>query len=118
MAVGARGEVLWEPPADVLDTTELGGYLHWLRAHRSLTFASYQALWRWSVDDLAGFWSSIAAWSETIWHHAPTTTLASRAMPGTRWFEDSLLNYAEHALRAASERSDETAVVAHSQSRA
>src|SRR5215510_12111032 len=116
MAAGARGEVLWEPPDDVLDTTELGGYLDWLRARRALTFASYHELWRWSVDDLAGFWSSIAEWSGTIWHRAPTTTLASPAMPGTRWFEGGLLNYTEHALRAAGERSDETAVVAHSQS--
>ncbi|MBN4688386.1 hypothetical protein H4F37_23215, partial [Escherichia coli] len=34
-------------------------YREWLREHRGLEFADYEALWRWSVTDLEGFWSSI-----------------------------------------------------------
>src|SRR5215470_14429568 len=117
MATTTRGELLWEPPPDVLTASELGGYLEWLREHHDLSFATYEQLWRWSVDDLDAFWSSIAAWSATIWHTPPTATLVSREMPGTRWFVDGTLNYAEHALRAAQLRPEATAVVAHSQSR-
>jgi acetoacetyl-CoA synthetase len=113
-----RGEILWEPPADVLDRTHLGAYVRWLHATRGLHFGDYRALWRWSVDDLDGFWSSLSEWLDTAWHDRPRRALASRAMPGTRWFEGATLNYAEHALRAATRLGDRTAVVAHSQTRA
>ena len=34
-------------------------YTDWLSQHRGLDFASYDDLWRWSVDDLEAFWGSI-----------------------------------------------------------
>ena len=46
------GDVLWTPPADVRETTEIGRYLNWLRDERGRDFADYDALWRWSVEDL------------------------------------------------------------------
>ena len=46
--------VLWTPPADVRETTEIGRYVTWLERERGLAFASYDELQRWSVDDLAG----------------------------------------------------------------
>ena len=53
------GEVLWTPPADVRETTQLGRYLEWLRETRGIDHAGYDELWRWSVDDLEGFWGSL-----------------------------------------------------------
>ena len=53
------GDVLWTPPADVRETTEIGRYMNWLRDERGRDFADYDELWRWSVDDLEGFWASI-----------------------------------------------------------
>ena len=50
------GDVLWTPPADVRETTEIGRYLNWLRDERGRDLADYDALWRWSVEDLEGFW--------------------------------------------------------------
>jgi acetoacetyl-CoA synthetase len=35
------GDVLWTPPADVRETTELGRYLNWLRDERGRDFAGY-----------------------------------------------------------------------------
>ena len=49
------GRVLWSPPPDVRETTEIGRYLGWLERERALSFGSYDALWRWSVDDLDTF---------------------------------------------------------------
>jgi acetoacetyl-CoA synthetase len=34
-------------------------YQEWLAAERGLSFADYDALWRWSTTDLAAFWQSI-----------------------------------------------------------
>ena len=45
-----QGDVLWIPPADVRETTEIGRYVNWLRDERGHDFASYDELWRWSVD--------------------------------------------------------------------
>ena len=76
-------------------------YQRWLREHRGLQFDSYDALWRWSVNDLEGFW-------RTIWDffdiQSPTPVgrvLADARMPGARWFEGTQVNYARQALRHA-----------------
>ena len=34
-------------------------YQHWLAQTQGLHFENYDALWRWSVSDLTGFWQSI-----------------------------------------------------------
>ena len=54
-----RGDVLWTPTADALEQSEPSRYLRWLRRERALDLAGYDELWRWSVDDLEGFWASI-----------------------------------------------------------
>jgi acetoacetyl-CoA synthetase len=111
-----RGDVVWSPPADVLDRTRVGAFLGWVEAHRGLRMTTHEELWRWSVEDLEGFWSAV--WEFFGVHaHAPyDAVLAEPTMPGARWFPGALLNYAEHALGAAS-APDEVAIVARSQTR-
>ena len=70
MKVEEIGSVLWTPPDDVRDTTQLGRYLEWLRETRGIDHAGYDELWRWSVDDLEGFWGSLWDFFE-IRAHAP-----------------------------------------------
>ena len=111
----ARGAVLWRPPADVRSTTRIGAYLDWLERRRGLTFDDYDALWRWSVSDLEGFWSSIAEHFDVRTHSAWERVIEHPQMPGTRWFPGALLNYAEHALASPGSR---RAIVSHSQTRA
>ncbi|MFJ6149460.1 acetoacetate--CoA ligase [Micromonospora profundi] len=111
-------DMLWTPPADVLDRSRIGGYLRWLREHRGLDFADYDALWQWSVTDLDGFWRSIWDHFEVVAHTPPTATLAERAMPGARWFPGATLNYAENVLRMPGRADDDPVVIAHGQTRA
>ena len=96
-----RGRVLWRPPAGAAGSTRLGAYLGWLAAERGreLPPDDYGAVWRWSVEDLDGFWRS-------VWDHfgllssTPVgAALADASMPGARWFPGVELNYATHALR-------------------
>jgi acetoacetyl-CoA synthetase len=106
------GDVLWRPPADVRETTEIGRYLNWLRDERGRDFATYDDLWRWSVTDLEGFWASIWDFFEV---GAPyERVLSERVMPGARWFEGARLNYAARLLTGDD---DAVAVVARSQTR-
>ena len=112
MTPAGRGELLWTPGEHV-------------RADATLTrFAAsagrdddYESLWRWSIEDLEGFWGAV--WEFFELKGSYDTVLEERSMPGARWFPGAELNYAEHvfrdidrsatAIRARSEtRGDET----------
>ena len=54
-----EGALLWQPSEAALKASTMTDYMDWLARERGLIFADYAALWRWSVDDLAGFWSSV-----------------------------------------------------------
>ncbi len=110
------GDILWEPPADLRQSTEIGRFMNWLRDHRGRDVATYDELWRWSVDDLEGFWGAIWDFFEVRDHAGYETVLASRQMPGARWFPGARLNYAEHLI-GREEDLDRVAVIAQSQTR-
>ena len=111
-----QGDVLWAPPADARRTSELGRYLDWLQAERGLAFESYEELYRWSVDDLEGFWSSVWEFYGVRTHAPYERVLGARELPGAEWFPGVTLNFAEHMV-GRDEDVDRVAVVARSQSR-
>jgi acetoacetyl-CoA synthetase len=115
---GGRGEIVWEPAADAMASSRIGSFLSWLATERGLVFDRYQDLWRWSIDDLDGFWGAFAAWADVRWRTPPSAVLADRSMPGAVWFPDGTLNWAEQALAPAAELRDGVAVIARSQTRA
>jgi acetoacetyl-CoA synthetase len=100
--------VLWEPGEELLRDSKMARYM----AARG--FSSYDELWRWSVDDLEGFWRSL--WELYEVGPLPARVLGSTEMPGAEWFPGTQLNYAEHLFRGA--RDGETAIVHASESRA
>jgi acetoacetyl-CoA synthetase len=110
-----RGEVLWTPPADAWTATRLGRFAG---AHG---YDSYEALHRWSVTDLDGFWTAATEATGVRWRTAPEVALPAgdeARMPGARWFPGGALNYAEHAVTpTASVAGGELAVLARSQTR-
>ena len=113
----AQPTILWSPPPDARERTRIGAFLAWLERERGLRFDDYDALLRWSIEDLDGFWSS-------VWEHfgvrsetPPGPALAERAMPGARWFPEARLSWAEHCLRLDGRGDDDVVVVARSQSR-
>jgi acetoacetyl-CoA synthetase len=108
--------VLWTPPSDAREQTEIGRYLEWLEHERGLTFASYDDLQRWSVEDLTGFWSSIWEFFEVRSTTPYTAVLEDETMPGAQWFPGATLNFAEHLL-GSDEDLDATAVFSRSQTR-
>jgi len=109
--------VLWQPPPDIRQRSRIGDYLGWLERERGLRFDDYDALWQWSVTDLAAFWSSIWDYFAVLAHTPPTTVLTEATMPGARWFPGATLNYAEHVLRMPGIADDDAVILAHSQSR-
>ncbi|HSR94754.1 MAG TPA: acetoacetate--CoA ligase [Solirubrobacterales bacterium] len=91
-------EKLWEPPAELVERSRMTEYMRWLAAERGLELDGYDELWRWSVEDLEGFWSSIWDFFEVQADGGYDRVLGSREMPGAEWFAGARLNYAEHVF--------------------
>jgi acetoacetyl-CoA synthetase len=109
------GDILWTPPADWRETTEIGRFVNWLGDERGLEFGGADDLHRWSVDDLEGFWGGL--WDFYGVRSTPyERVLGNRTMPGATWFPGARLNYAEHLVGLEEDR-DRVAVVARSQTR-
>jgi len=86
-------EPLWRPSPEFEESCELTRYL------RERGFDDYHALWRWSVDDLDGFWGSLWDWFEIEAARPYERVLGRREMPGAEWFPGSELSYAQHIFR-------------------
>jgi acetoacetyl-CoA synthetase len=99
--------VLWRPPEDAFTSTDMGRF-----AARQ-GFDDYEALQRWSVTDLEGFWQAVWDFYELKAHTPAERVLGAREMPGAEWFRGATLNYAEHMLPEL----DTVAVVARSNTR-
>ena len=82
---------LWTPPPELVERAVMTRYMH------AQGFATYDELWRWSVDDLEAFWASI--WDFFGVQGGYDRVLASREMPGAQWFPGAELNYADHLFR-------------------
>jgi acetoacetyl-CoA synthetase len=103
IAMSGEGRLLWEPSEEAKDNAELTRYMRWL----DRGFETYDELWRWSVEDIEGFWASL--WDYFDIEGSYEHVLGSREMPGAEWFPGARLNYAEYLLRQA--RAGETAIV-------
>jgi acetoacetyl-CoA synthetase len=113
----AAPEVLWSPPADVRERSRMGHWLEHVDRERGLRFGTYDEAWRWSVDDLEAFWSSIWEFFDVRSETPYERPLADRRMPGARWFPGAALNYAAHALRLDDRATNDVVVRSYSQSR-
>ncbi|HUN72925.1 MAG TPA: acetoacetate--CoA ligase [Steroidobacteraceae bacterium] len=94
-----EGDLLWTPSEEWVRRSNLTAYMGWLARNRKLSFETYDELWRWSVDDLEGFWASIWDYCAIQSSEPYQRVLGRREMPGAEWFPGARLNYAEHALR-------------------
>ncbi len=86
-------KLLWEPSAEQIAGATLTRYM---QAHG---FEDYDALWRWSVDDLEGFWGSIVRFFDVRFSEGGSVVLSDRSMPGAKWFPGSKVSFAEHVFR-------------------
>jgi len=115
MPLAPSPPVLWSPGSDARTRTRVGRYLAWLEATEHLAFDDYAALHRWSVDDLEAFWGSLWRWFDLGLDPGPV--LEHPEMPGTRWFPEARINWAERCLRLGERGDDEVVLIARSQSR-
>ena len=97
--------VLWRPTPESARATRLAGFAREVAERRGLDLdpTDYDAIWRWSVAHLDRFWADVAAWSGVLPGVPDDRVLTRREMPGAEWFPGASVNYAEQALRHASD---------------
>jgi len=95
--------LLASPSRETIAGANVTRYMHWLARARGVEFSDYEALRRWSIDELDAFWASLVEYFDVDLGPTPGPELADRSMPGARWFPDALTSYPEHVFRAADE---------------
>ena len=95
---------IWTPSADRLRDARLTAFMGEAAARRGAPLPDYEALWQWSIDERADFWSLLWDFCGVIAEVKGERILVDDGMPGARYFPDARLNFAENLLR----RRDET----------
>ena len=93
------GDILWTPSPERIAHANVTALRLWLERERGLRFAGYAAMWRWSVEDLEGFWGALWDYFHIEASVPYERVLGKRSMPGAEWFPGARLNYARHVLR-------------------
>jgi acetoacetyl-CoA synthetase len=102
--------VVWTPSAERVARATITRYREWLERTRGLELPDYEALRRWSVEDVEGFWSSLWEFFEVEASVPYDRVLGRREMPGAEWFPGARLSYAQHAFR---DREDGAVAIRH-----
>jgi len=93
------GDLLWTPGPERVARANVTAFIRWLGREHGRDFDGYDALWRWSVTDLDGFWQAVWDYCGIEASVRPDAVLGRRSMPGAEWFPGARLNYAQHVLR-------------------
>ena len=94
-----EGELLWTPNVDWIARCNITKFLRWLNDERGLNFATYDALWTWSITETEAFWAAVWDFFSIQSSTPYERVLTSGKMPGAEWFRGARLNYAQHVLR-------------------
>jgi acetoacetyl-CoA synthetase len=103
----------WQPSAAAIRAAKITAFTNWLAAERGMHFADYDALWRWSVDDLEGFWAAIWDYFAVPAATPRVRVLADARMPGAQWFPGVSMNYVDQVFRHAT--ADRPAVISRNE---
>jgi acetoacetyl-CoA synthetase len=110
MSDGHDQAPLWMPSSGMVERSRMTDFMEWAGRRHGRVFADYAQLWEWSVAEIEQFWADIWDYCGVRASRPYERVLASREMPGTRWFEGAYLNYAENMLMRERDPS-ETAVL-------
>jgi acetoacetyl-CoA synthetase len=106
-APGDKDETpIWTPDPEQTQASHLAAFARFAAERTGAAYPDYDALWRWSVEDLPGFWSAVWDFFDLRSPTEPEFVLDDTPMPHARWFGGTRVNYAEHALRARGEDAD------------
>ncbi len=110
MDEAAASGPLWEPSEEVLSSCRMTHFREHAEERAGRMLPEYDDLWEWSTGDLDGFWAAIWDFYDLgARFGGHRDVLAAEQMPGSVWFPDVTLNYAEFLLAQGGE--EEIAIV-------
>ncbi len=93
-----RTDPIWRPSEARAAATQMRAFLD--RHRPRLDGDDYAALYRWSVAEPGAFWQAMSDFAGLRYvAKAERVLIDGDAMPGARWFEGALLNFADNLLR-------------------
>jgi acetoacetyl-CoA synthetase len=96
----AGAQALWRPTAQGIEGANLTAFMRLANERFAVGATDYETLWRWSVDRRDQFWLAVWAYCGVIAQcQGDTVLLDGERMPGSRWFPQARLNFAENLLR-------------------
>ncbi|MTD43873.1 acetoacetate--CoA ligase [Conexibacter sp. W3-3-2] len=96
----AAPPVLWSPSPERVARAALTPFARWVQETRDVPVtADYHALWRWSVDDVGGFWAAIWEYFDVQHDGSAEPPLGRATMPHAEWFPNAALSFPEHVFR-------------------
>jgi acetoacetyl-CoA synthetase len=98
-------KLLWQPSAKRIRNTNIYHFMNYVNSRHGKSFANYEDLYKWSIEESPVFWATLWDYAEVI--HSRSYDLVVdeiNKMPGARWFEGARLNFAENLLRYRDDR--------------
>ncbi len=89
----------WVPGRPAGHRWRVADFADYAARRHGLPDDGYRTVWRWSVDDPAAFWSTVADYFDVPWDTPAQAVLAGQGMPGARWFPGAEVNYVRQVLR-------------------
>jgi acetoacetyl-CoA synthetase len=99
---------LWTPSASRIRDARITSFMRRVEKITGRAVPDYDSLHTWSIEEPTAFWSLL--WDEcgVVGHKGECPALDLGKMPGTRWFPDAKLNFAQNLLHTPD---DSTAIV-------
>ncbi len=98
MSATPRGRVLWTPPAERREASQLWRFAEFASARAEQRFDDYESLHRWSIEDIRAFWRAVWDFSGVVHQGEIREVLADDRMPCSSWFTGVELCLAENLL--------------------
>ena len=102
-------KLLWKPSEERKENSNMYRFMQTVNSKYGQNFTDYDGLYQWSVDNIGDFWAAMWDFAQIKASKKYDEVIDDpEKMPGAKWFEGSLLNFAENLLRF---RNDNTALI-------
>ena len=96
-------EVVWEPVPGRATKSAMEAFRVKVEETFGIELPNYESLHNWSIVNRSEFWGGIWDFCEVVGEKGQSVLEAGDQMPGSRWFPNATLSFAENLLRRADE---------------
>ncbi len=102
-------KLLWKPSKERKENSNMYRFMQTVNSKYCRNFTDYNGLYQWSIDNIENFWAAMWDFAQIKASKQYDEVIDDpKKMPGAKWFEGALLNFAENLLRF---RNDNTALI-------